>query len=220
MFRILCYIILISCAHDTNSKISSYPDYWWQEIPKSELHWWEISPHSAGKGEVILSKRNELGILSNFSHAPFHFDGEYYPNVESFWQSLKYPEGKNDPRYKLGKWPFKREDVKKMDGFAAKSAGDLASKIMKENGINYVTYKGQKMPYRVNVKGEHYSLIRSVMLEKWLQNPKVQEILESTKGLRLLPDHHVGKNDPPAWRYYTIWMEIRDSLPDNLPSSE
>ena len=58
------------------------------------------------------------------------------------------------------------------------------------------------------------------MSEKWLQNPKVQEVLEKTRGLKLLPDHHVGKDAPPAWRYYEIWMELRDSLPDTLPELE
>lgn len=38
---------------------------------------WEIMPQEAGNGEVILSKRNELGLL-NFAATPFEFHGKRY----------------------------------------------------------------------------------------------------------------------------------------------
>ncbi len=83
------------------------------------------------KKEVILSKRNELGILSNFAATPFFYDGKRYASVEGFWQMMKYPdpEYKNDPRSKA-KFPFTRDQVARMAGFEAKAVGDAAEKIM------------------------------------------------------------------------------------------
>ena len=42
---------------------------------------------------MILSKRNELGILSNFAATPFTLYGKRYASVEGFWQMMLYPEG-------------------------------------------------------------------------------------------------------------------------------
>jgi hypothetical protein len=50
---------------------------------------------------VILSKRNELGILSNFAPTPFTLHGKRYASVEGFWQMMLYPENSNDPRAKF-----------------------------------------------------------------------------------------------------------------------
>ena len=62
---------------------------------------WEILPQEAKPGEVILSKRNELGLLSNFAATPFEFRGKRYASLEGFWQMMKYPEGPDDPRAKF-----------------------------------------------------------------------------------------------------------------------
>ena len=75
-----------------------YPAHWWQEVPRQEAAAWEILPQDAGPGEVILSKRNELGLLSNFAATPFTFHGKRYASLEGFWQMMKYPEGDDDPR--------------------------------------------------------------------------------------------------------------------------
>ncbi len=99
-----------------------------------------------------------------------------------------------------------------MEGFAAKKAGDFASRVMKQMNINWVTFAGQRMAYRTTEKGEHYKIIREAMQRKLIQHPKVKDVLFATGDLKLLPDHKVGKNDPPAWRYYQIWMEIRSTL--------
>ena len=50
---------------------TGYPVHWWAAVPESQRASWEILPQAAKPGEVILSKRNELGILSNFSATPF-----------------------------------------------------------------------------------------------------------------------------------------------------
>ncbi len=187
-----------------------YPKEWFISFD-GEKYSWEILPQEAGKGEVIISKRNELKILSNFAPTPFKLYGTTYASIEGFWQSLKYPEDDTDIRYKLGINKFTREEVASMHGFEAKKAGDIASEIMLKNNINYITFKNKKMEYHVHKKGEFYQLIVNAMKAKLNQNKKVREILLKTKGLILLPDHHQD-NPPPAWQYYKIWMQIRDGL--------
>jgi hypothetical protein len=99
-----------------------------------------------------------------------------------------------------------------MLGFEAKRAGTLAEHNMKIMNINWVTYEGKKMPYRVIEKGEHYQLIRRAMQAKLDQNPEVKRLLKATGNLILRPDHDQGANVSPAWRYFEIWMEIRTEL--------
>jgi len=50
-----------------------YPSHWWGPVSKDGAPAWEILPQEAGPGEVILSKRNELGLLSNLAptRSPF-----------------------------------------------------------------------------------------------------------------------------------------------------
>ena len=192
----------------------SYPSHWWgpthsdQPIPD-----WEILPEEGVYGEsVILSKRNELGILSNFAPTPFVLDGKEYASVEGLWQSLKYPEGAEDLRYGKDKLPFSRNDVEKMVGFQAKEAGSMASQLMRKHGVDWVTYQGQKMLYRDPVEGPHFKVIYRAMESKLRQNSKVEQILKQTKDLILLPDHKTSQNDPPAWKYYKIWSDQRADL--------
>ncbi len=74
---------------------------------------WEILPQAAKPGEVILSKRNELGILSNFAATPFVLHGKRYASVEGFWQMMLYPEGAGDARAQDASvvWPHKRANM-------------------------------------------------------------------------------------------------------------
>jgi predicted NAD-dependent protein-ADP-ribosyltransferase YbiA (DUF1768 family) len=60
---------------------------------------------------VILSKRNELGLLSNFAATPFVFRGRRYASLEGFWQMMLYPEGPNDSRAKFSglEWKHTRD---------------------------------------------------------------------------------------------------------------
>ena len=81
-----------------NERDSRYPAHWWKEVPRQEAASWEILPQDAAPGEVILSKRNELGLLSNFAATPFTFHGKRYASLEGFWQMMKYPEGPDDLR--------------------------------------------------------------------------------------------------------------------------
>src|SRR6476646_2828447 len=119
-----------------------YPVAWWTPVPKKDAKSWEILPQEAGPGEVILSKRNELGLLSNFAATPFKFRGKRYASLEGFWQMMKYPEGPNDPRAKFPgiEWKYTREQVALMTAFEATSAGTLAEENLKRMGITWVTF--------------------------------------------------------------------------------
>ncbi len=193
---------------------AQYPAHWWTPVPpKPENASWEILPQAAKPGELILSKRNELGILSNFAATSFTFRGRHYASVEGFWQMMLYPEGPADPRASAGvKWPRTREQVARMTGFEAKAAGTFAEKVMSRLGIDWVSFEGQRMPYRSQERGEHYRLIVAAMRAKFDQNPRVREILKSTGDLILRADHIEEKDAPPEWRYYQIWMEIRKAI--------
>ena len=163
---------------------------------------------------MILSKRNELGILSNFAATPFTLEGQRYASVEGFWQMMLYPEGPDDPRAKFRGlvWPHTRDQVAQMTAFEAKAAGDVGEKNMNKIRIDWVTFNGRRMKYRSQEKGEHYRIIVEAMRAKLEQNPKVKEILLSTGNLILRPDHYEEKNAPPEWRYFEIWMEFRSEL--------
>ena len=203
-----CWMLLCTLGCSTPTK---YPSHWWASVDQSAAKSWEILPQEANQGEVILSKRNELGLLSNFAHTPFEFEGKKYQSMEGFWQMMKYPEGKKDKRNLPGvKWPYTREEVAQMVAFKAKKAGDFGSQIMRKRGIDWVTYKGQKMKYREKGESGFYKLIRKAMFAKVEHNPKVKKILLATKGLKLRPDHKQSSSAPKAWRYYEIYMEIRD----------
>lgn len=210
MSKLFVLLAIYAC-----SSLALYPKVWWEPVAEETKQWWEILPQEAdqAKSEVILSKRNELGIFSNFGRAPFIFENEHYASIEGLWQMMKYPEPKEprDPRNQW-KYPYTRDEVKLMDGFKAKEAGDLADKINKDHGLHWISYKGNRFNHKDHQKGSnyHYDLIYRATQEKINQNPKVKKLLLKTKGLSLLPDHHQEKTDPPAWRYYKILMKIRD----------
>jgi len=193
---------------------TNYPARWWAPVATNGAPAWEIFPQDAGPGEVILSKRNELGLLSNFAATPFTFRGKYYASLEGFWQMMKYPKSADDPRAKFPglRWPCTREQVAQMTGFEAKRAGDLGSENMKRMGITWVTFEGKQMEYRPTVPGEHYRLIVAATEEKVRQNPEVKRVLLATGDLVLKPDHRQEPNAPAAWRYYEILMQIRTGL--------
>lgn len=191
-----------------------YPGHWWRPVPLSEAAAWEITPDRAGPGEVVLSKRNELGLLSNFAPAPFELDGTRYESMEGFWQMMLYPEGAGDPRASFpgAAWRYSRDQVARLSGFAAKEAGELAWANMKLMDINWVSYRGQRLDYYVQEKGEHYRLVVRAMRAKVAQNPEVKRVLLATGDLKLRPDHRQPPDAPPSWRYHDIYAEIRSGL--------
>jgi predicted NAD-dependent protein-ADP-ribosyltransferase YbiA (DUF1768 family) len=191
-----------------------YPEHWWTPVPEANKPAWEILPQAAKPGEVILSKRHELGILSNFAATPFTLNRKSYASVEGFWQMMLYPEGPSDPRAKFAgiTWKYTRDEVGQMTAFEAKDAGALAEENMMKMNIDWVSFEGKRMKYRSMEKGEHYKLIVAAMRAKLEQNPKVKEVLLSTGTLTLRPDHFQEKNPPAEWRYYQVWMQIRSEL--------
>lgn len=192
----------------------NYPAHWWTPVPTNGAPSWEILPQEAAPGEVILSKRHELGLLSNFAAMPFTFRGKRYASIEGLWQMTKYPEGSDDPRATFSglEWRYTRDQVAQLTAFDAKRAGDLAEKNMKRMGITWVTFEGKRMEYRENARGDFYRIIAAATREKVRQNPEVKHVLLATGDLVLKPDHHQGTNVPPAWRYYEILTEIRSEL--------
>jgi hypothetical protein len=175
---------------------------------------WEILPQEAGPGEVILSKRHELGLLSNFAPTPFTYHDQHYASLEGFWQMMLYPEDEDDPRARFPsvEWMYKREHVAGLTSFEAKKAGQLAEENMKKMKIDWVSFEGRRFPYRSATPGEHYRLIVEATREKVRQNPEVQKVLLSTGDLVLRPDHHQEPEAPPEWRYFEILTEIRREL--------
>src|SRR5213595_3476693 len=163
------------------SRDPRYPAHWWTPVVDPKKHDWEILPQEAGPGEVILSKRNELGLLSNFAPTPFVFHGKRYASLEGFWQMMKYPEGPGDPRAKFPglTWRYTRQEVAQMVSFEAKRAGTLADDNMKKMGIGWVTFEGKQIEYRPKQPGEHYRLIVEATQEKVRQNPEVKKVLLS-----------------------------------------
>jgi predicted NAD-dependent protein-ADP-ribosyltransferase YbiA (DUF1768 family) len=205
-----------SAAPTVSAPAARYPSHWWAPVSKEGAPAWEILPQEAGPGEVILSKRHELGLLSNFAATPFTFHGKPYASLEGFWQMMLYPEGDDDPRARFPglKWPHTRDQVAQMTAFDAKTAGTLAEDNMKRMGITWVTFEGKRFEYRPAEPGEHYRLIVAATWEKVRQNPEVKRVLLATGNLVLKPDHHSEPNAPAAWRYYEILTEIRGRLRD------
>ncbi len=204
----------------TQPLATNYPAHWWKEVPKIGAPEWEVLPQEAKPGEVILSKRHELGLLSNFAPTPFVFRGVRYASLEGFWQMMMYPEdfvydekGKQlpDPRKKAPgiKWKHTREQVAQMSSFKAKKAGDLAWDNMKALKINWVSFEGKKLEYWTAEKGPHYKLIVEATRAKVEQNKDVRDALLATGDLILKPDHHQPDDAPPSWHYCEILTELR-----------
>jgi predicted NAD-dependent protein-ADP-ribosyltransferase YbiA (DUF1768 family) len=210
-------VVSVWCLAHTTARAEqagSYPSHWWGTVPENQKADWEILPQAAKPGQVILSKRNELGILSNFAATPFTFRGKRYASLEGFWQMMLYPEGPDDVRAKAAGivWAHTRDEVAGMTGFEAKDAGTAGEAIMRKIGIKWVTFDGSRIEYRSSKKAAHYDLIVAAMRAKLEQNPKVREILLATGNLTLLPDHTPEAGARAEWLYFQIWMELRREL--------
>lgn len=210
-------VLFLSNLH-AHLRSTPYPASWWSPVPRDQAPTWEILPQDAQKDvEVILSKRNELGVFSNLAKSPLSFENIAYASVEAFWQMMKYPDPKdpNDLRLKFAHlYPYTRDQVRSLADFESKKAGDEANKIMKENNIKWISYKGKKFDYKDMGAGSdyHYELIHQVIENKILQNPSIKALLLKTGNLILKPDHIQAANSPKAYAYHTILMEIRSKL--------
>jgi predicted NAD-dependent protein-ADP-ribosyltransferase YbiA (DUF1768 family) len=207
-------IALLAVAGQAAPQSPRYPAHWWTPALAEGAPAWEILPQAAKPGEVILSKRNELGLLSNFAPTRFTFRGQRYASLEGFWQMMLYPEGADDPRATFAgvSWKYTRAQVAQMTAFEAKDAGTLAEANMAKMGITWVTFAGRRFEYRPEAPGEHYRLIVEATREKVAQNDQVRKVLLATGDLILKPDHVQEPNAPAAWRYYEILTMIRTEL--------
>ena len=217
MRRVLLALTVLASlvsGQQKSTRDQRYPAHWWAPIVDPKKPDWEILPQEAGPGEVILSKRHELGLLSNFAPAPFVFRGQRYASLEGFWQMMLYPEGPSDPRAKFPglEWKYTRLQVSQMVAFEAKRAGELAEANMQKMGITWVSFAGKRFEYKPAVPGEHYKLIVAATRAKVKQNPEVKKVLLATGDLILKPDHHQEPNAPAAWKYFEILMKIRAEL--------
>ena len=207
---------LLSCALNKKSH-TPYPSEWWIEISKTEAKGWEILPQDANPGEVILSKRTELGIFSNLAFSPFILDDVKYNSIEGLWQGMKYPDENlaNDPRLKFTNWPHKRAAVFLLSGWSSKEAGNHANKIYKDKNFLWINYKDHKFNYTDQAEGSkfHLELITRATKEKINQNEEIKKLLIKTRGLILKPDHNIDDSYPPSYKYHEILMKIRDELP-------
>ena len=157
---------------------------------------WEILPQEAGPGEVILSKRNELGLLSNFAATPFEFRGKRYASLEGFWQMMKYPEGPDDRAGQVSdgiEWRHTRDEVAADDG-VGRQAGRRRGR--RHHARRWASIGSRSKASRWSIvpaePGEHYDLIVEATREKVRQNPEVKRVLLATGDLVLKPDHHQG----------------------------
>lgn len=209
------YISIVSLIFTTNL-FAAYPSHWWAKIPDSQRQGsWEILPHEAKQGQLVLSKRNELGVFSNLAPTAFVFDGVKYASVEALWQMMKYPDPmlENDPRMRYQKeFPYTRQAILGLSGFESKRAGSAANKINKKHGVFWISYQNKVFNYKDFADGSqyHYQLIYRAIFEKLRQNPKLIELLNSTKGLELIPDHKMREPVPPSYRYHKILQDVRD----------
>lgn len=216
--KAIAWLIVLFGTLSVFSAPANYPDHWWAPVTDKVVPTWEILPQAASKekNEVIISKRNELGLMSNFSATPFTMLKTNYASIEGLWQSMKLPENEKDQRMKLSQaWTIKREDVEKLTAFDALKAGKAAEAIMKEKGITWVSFRGHKIEYKGKHADAYYEIIEAATRAKIDQNPKVKDVLLKTGTLTLRPDHHEDKDGTKAWKYYDIYMRLRAELQEH-----
>jgi predicted NAD-dependent protein-ADP-ribosyltransferase YbiA (DUF1768 family) len=201
--------LLSACA-----SAQDFPFDWWRPVPREDAQSWEILPQDARDGEVILSKRTELGVFSHFAATPITLDGEQYASIEGLWQSLKYPDPAQpqDPRHAITGWEHTRAEVAMMVASEAKAAGSKANALYRRHNLKNISYGSQFFDYVDHAEGSriHLGIIRRAMSAKLEQTAGLWDLLLKTKCLALKPDHKVGDNDPPAYRYYELYMNFRE----------
>lgn len=210
----ICFLTLGCVSGQKAVSSDTFPDAWWAPVPPDQVAGWEVPPQAAdrSKGEVVLSKRNELGQFSNLQKGEFYLDNQLYGSVEGLWQGMKYPETKDDERLKDPSvvWPYTRQQVYMMSGFEAKKAGDLANANMKKLGIKWLTYKGEKIEYVGKDYEKHYEIILRASHAKLDADCHLTALLKSTGKLKFMADHKQSPDSRPAYKYHEIYQKIRD----------
>lgn len=209
-------LLIISSFICLSASAGDYPTTWWPYVDEQTAPGWEVLPQSAKPGEVILSKRTELGAFSNLAYTPFNLDGINYASIEGLWQGMKYPDKNldHDVRFDSPKWKYSREEVNQLSSWESKSAGNLANQIYVENHFQTVNYLNHQFIYTDGKEGSqfHLELITRAIKAKVVQNPELLKLLIQTKGLKLRPDHLMSELALPSFKYHEILMKIRDEL--------
>jgi predicted NAD-dependent protein-ADP-ribosyltransferase YbiA (DUF1768 family) len=207
------FAMLINCAL---AETANYPSEWWKPVTEQNTPGWEVLPQAAKEGEVILSKRTELGIFSNLSKSPFVLDGISYASIEGLWQGMKYPDLTltNDDRALVEGWKNTREEVFLMSSWDSKSAGNFANQMYADHGFKMINYFDHWFSYTDKAEGSqfHLELITRAIRAKVEQNLEIKNLLLKTSGLKLRPDHLMSENAQASFKYHEILEKIRDSL--------
>lgn len=216
MIKNIFFLLLLTLFTTSWVQASDYPADWWKPVDEQTAPAWEILPQAAKPGEVILSKRNELGIFSNLAHSPFVLDGVTYASIEGLWQGMKYPDRSlaNDERNKVAGWSNTREQVYQMFSWESKNAGNAANKMYVDHGFKLINYFDHWFIYTDGKEGSQYhlDLITRAIRAKVMQNPEIKALLLRTTGLKLKPDHQMKEDTLPSFKYHEILEKIREEL--------
>jgi predicted NAD-dependent protein-ADP-ribosyltransferase YbiA (DUF1768 family) len=216
MLKKILFSILLTLSIMNLAPAADYPADWWKPVTNENTPGWEVLPQHAKPGEVILSKRNELGIFSNLAYSPFVLDGVAYASVEGLWQGMKYPDLtlSEDLRTAVTGWESTRAEVFQMSSWDSKSAGNAANQMYADNGFKLINYFDHWFIYTDGKEGSlfHLELITRAIRAKVTQNPEIKALLLRTAGLHLRPDHLMSENVYPSFKYHVILEKIREEL--------
>jgi len=215
MLKKILFSLLLTLSINSLVHASDYPAEWWKPVD-GKTPGWEVLPQSAKPGEVILSKRNELGIFSNLAHSPFILDGVQYASIEGLWQGMKYPDLTlaEDSRTAVTGWSASRAEVFMMSSWDSKSAGNAANQMYADHGFKLINYFDHWFIYTDGLEGSqfHLELITRAIRAKITQNPEIKALLLRTAGLKLRPDHLMSEKVFPSFKYHAIVEGIREEL--------
>jgi len=136
------------------------------------------------------SRDPQIALIANFAGTPFELDGMRYASVESFWQSLRFPQAE-------------RSRIAAYDGARAKHESE------KQPYGTQILYGGVEIP--VGSHG-HWRLMKRACYAKFAQNADARAALLAT-GTR--PLEHKVRHDShtiPGVIMADIWMAIRQTL--------
>jgi predicted NAD-dependent protein-ADP-ribosyltransferase YbiA (DUF1768 family) len=136
------------------------------------------------------SRDPQIRLIANFASTPFELDDMLYASVESFWQSLRFPQAE-------------RARIAAFEGARAKHESDA-----RPYG-GHIIYGGAEIP--VGTFG-HWQLMKRACRAKFAQNEDARAALLAT-GIR--PLEHKVRHDSrtiPGVIMADIWMAIRATL--------
>lgn len=136
------------------------------------------------------SRDPNIRLIANFSTTPFDLDGIRYTSIESFWQSLRFPEAER-PR---------------IAGLAGEEAKRLSSR---QPYGSHVRYSNVLVPVGT---WHHWQLMKTACLAKFQQNPNAQAALRGTGTRPLLHKIRGDSRTIPGVIMADIWMAVRATL--------